>query len=89
MLMVASFFKADTAERTEILELIHGRPFRNSLDTAIRREARSPDQRIREQLIKIQLILYEELSLQVLRIPTVQEIEHILVNEVITKVTNL
>lgn len=49
-----------------------------AIETGIVREARSPDQRIREQLVGIQNIIVEELRNLALRLPSEQEMDYIM-----------
>lgn len=50
-----------------------------AIERGIMRESRSPDQRIRVQIVEIQNILVEELRNLALRLPTEQEIDYIIV----------
>lgn len=61
------------------MKILHGKPFVAAIERGILRESRSPDQRIRVQLVEIQNILVEELRNLALRLPTEQEIDYIIV----------
>ncbi|KAH7723897.1 cell death abnormality protein 12 [Aphelenchoides avenae] len=76
-LMNLIYVRANDEERLRILRIIHDKPFRTAIESVIQREARSPDQRMREQLIQIQEILFKEIKNLVIRTSRDEEIQHV------------
>lgn len=64
------------------IQILHGKPFVTAIEIAINREIRSPNQRIREQLIKIQDIIFDELRNTIMEIPTDNQVNSIMVRKI-------
>lgn len=65
------------------VQIMHGKPFVAAIETAINREIHSPNQRIREQFVQIQEIIFEELRTMIVRLPTDHEVEYIMVGYIV------
>ena len=61
------------------IKTLHSKPFISSIDCAIQRESRIPNQRIRDQFRFIQNILFEELRNLANRLPSNEELDYITV----------
>uniref|UniRef100_A0A915D2T4 ELMO domain-containing protein n=1 Tax=Ditylenchus dipsaci TaxID=166011 RepID=A0A915D2T4_9BILA len=77
-LMNLIHISSNNEEKQGIVKVLHSKPFVSAIEIAIDRECKCPDQRVREQLIKIQAILFEELRNLVIRLPTEQEVKSIM-----------
>ena len=76
-LMNLLFEKADEETRASILKSVTDKPFRLAVSNVIKLEQKRPDERIREQLLLIQQIMFFKARNLAYRRPTSMEIERI------------
>ncbi|KAE9551412.1 hypothetical protein FO519_005367 [Halicephalobus sp. NKZ332] len=76
-LMNLLFEKTDEETRASILKSVSDKPFRSAVSNVIKLEQKRPDERIREQLLLVQQIMFFKARNLAYRRPTSMEIERI------------